>query len=360
MNKHPFTFAICHLPFAMLLLLARPALAQTITAGPSLTNANISTESNVATSGTTVQFTLDGCEQAEVDFFDSSSNKIATIIKNVTSSCTSQQSVFWGAQWLIGSDLGRHDGTFSYQVTPSTGSNTGTPLPATGDPSSFFTITSVDIHSLVVKPSVSATGAATFPYTISYDLAKAANVTATIANSSNTVVRTLLNNQQQAAESVSTITVTWNGLSDLGNPVPIGVYTLTLNASDPAIAGSSATTRTQTIVVQSLAGAPGDPQALFESNTYVYPNPVRNGQGTFQLEAIRDGANLSLRIYTITGTLVLEQKYYGLSAGTVETFPWTVTNQAGNKLGRGLYYYVVREDDSVGTLQTVKKMAILP
>jgi flagellar hook assembly protein FlgD len=156
------------------------------------------------------------------------------------------------------------------------------------------------------------------------------------------------------------MTLTWNGQTSSGNTAPIGVYTLTLSATDPAVPGSSAIPRTRPIVVQSLAGAAGDPQALFVANTYAYPNPVRNGQGTFQIEAIRDGGNITLRIYTLTGTLVREEHYYGLSAGTNEKFIWDVTNQAGNKLGRGLYYYVVREDDSVGTLQTVKKMAILP
>ena len=102
-------------------------------------------------------------------------------------------------------------------------------------------------------------------------------------------------------------------------------------------------------------------QKAFESGVFVFPNPVRNGQATFQMGAIRAGANLSLKIYTITGTLVFEQSFPGVTAGTsVQISNWPVTNQSGHKLGRGLYYYVAREDDATGTLQTVKKLAVIP
>ena len=71
--------------------------------------------------------------------------------------------------------------------------------------------------------------------------------------------------------------------------------------------------------LQSLAGAAGDPQKLFENNVYVYPNPVRNGQAIFNAIPVRDGATIHLRIYTITGTLVLDQDITStasLSSGT--------------------------------------------
>jgi flagellar hook assembly protein FlgD len=100
-------------------------------------------------------------------------------------------------------------------------------------------------------------------------------------------------------------------------------------------------------------------QKAFETNVFVFPNPVR-GQGTFQMQAIRGGANLSLKIYTMTGDLVLEQSFPNMAAGSFTRFSWDGTNQTGNKVGRGLYYYVAREDDATGTLQTVKKLAVIP
>ena len=236
----------------------------------------------------------------------------------------------------------------------------GTSVNPSPAPPSLVTLNSVDIHNLTVASSVDSNGAATFPFVITYALAKSANVSATITNSSGTVVRTLLTNAAQAGESISSQTITWNGLADSGQSVSVGVYTLTVNATDPAVANSHAITRTRSITVQSLAGAAGNPQKLFESNVYVYPNPVRNGSATFQIEAIRDGANLSLKIYTLSGDLVFEKFFPNVAAGYVTRYGWGATNSAGRKLGRGLYYYVVREEDSAGTLQTVKKMAVIP
>ena len=101
-------------------------------------------------------------------------------------------------------------------------------------------------------------------------------------------------------------------------------------------------------------------QKAFENSVFVFPNPVRNGQATFQMGAIRAGANLSLKIYTLTGTLVLDQSFPGIAMGSFVTFNWKADNQSGHKVGRGLYYYVAREDDATGTLQTVKKVAVIP
>ena len=374
-KRHPginyLTSAICHLPsaichsvrllpFAVLLLLSRSAHATAITVGPSLTNTSITSESNNATNGTTVQFTLDTAGQVEVDFFqvspvDSSLSAAlpgASIIKTYASG--GSQSIFWNGYWLIGTDFGRHYGRVAYQVTPSSGT-AGTALPTTGDPSSYITITSVDIHGLSVAPSLDSNQQPTFPFIISYSLAKAANVTAQIYNSSNTLVRTLIAGQLQADETVSTATVTWDGLKNDGTPAPIGIYISSITATDPTTK-DQAIPRSRSFALTSLAGASvTDPQKLFADNVYVYPNPVRNGQATFNVLPVRDGATIHLRIYTITGTLVLDQ-----DITSQLPFSWNATNQAGNKVGRGLYYYVVREVDSQGTLQTTKKMVVLP
>lgn len=360
MKTYTIRYAVfCCLISAFFLGFAQRSEAVAFTAGPTLTGSPVTSETNALSNGVTVQFTLDSSVQVTLDFFQVAQDASLTQVASLSQSASAgvSKSIFWNALWLIGTNFGRHDGTFLYQVTP-TG---GTPLPAPGDPSALFQINSVDIHNLTVTPSLDASQQPTFPFTISYALAKTALVTATISNSSGTVVRTLISRQRQAGEvqSVSTETITWNGLTDAGKIASIGTYSVTINAVDPDT-GDLAIPRAQSFSVVSLAGAAGDPQKSFEDNVFVYPNPVRNGQATFQMEAIRDGANLSLKIYTITGTLVRSESFPGVPAGNVQPFSWDGTNQSGHKVGRGLYYYVVREDDSSGTLQTVKKMAVIP
>src|SRR6185437_15660126 len=151
----------------------------------------------------------------------------------------------------------------------------------------------------------------------------------------------------------------WDGLMDNGRPVTLGLYTCSIDAVDPdPMSKDAAIERTQTLAVTSLATGGQDPKALFEKNAYVYPNPIRVGQGTFQFEAVRDGASISLKIYTLTGDLVRSEEFT-LPTGALGTFIWDATNQAGRKVGRGLYYYVLRETDSQGTLQVVKKVAVI-
>jgi len=355
-SAHPLIRSSALLALGLCLLPLRPAHATNITVGPSLSNTNITSELNNTTNGTTVQFTLDVGGQVEVAFYqvspvDSSLTLVTAI--NINPASGGAQSVFWNALWPIGIDFGRHDGTFAYQVIPAT----GTAEPPTGAQSSNFTINSVDIHNLTVTPSFDSNQQPTFPYKISYALAKQANVTVQIYNSSNTLVRTVFTGQQPD-ETVSSTTVTWDGLKTDGTPAPIGIYISSVTASDPDTK-AQAIARTRSFGVSSLAGAAVDAQKLFESNVYVYPNPVRNGQAWFNVLPVRDGAIIHLRIYTITGTLVLDQDITA-DITAQRPFRWNVTNQSGNKLGRGLYYYVVREDDAQGTLQVTKKMAVLP
>jgi flagellar hook assembly protein FlgD len=355
--KYGLIKSYCLFTAMLCLTLLRPAHAQTIS-NPTLSQpTTILYETGSLPTGTTIGFTIDspGVVQIAINCGIVNAGDTGTNVANLSQTFAAPSStytIFWNGLWLIGGDNGRNATTCDFTLTLTTAGASSNPVTAT----QLVTLNSVDIHKVSVTPSVSAAGAATFPYTISYSLAKAANVTVTITNSSNTVVRTLLNNQQQVSEQlVSTMTLTWNGLADSGSPVPLGLYTLTINATDPAVSGSSAIPRTRTISVQSLAGAAGDPQQLFENNVYVYPNPVRNGQAFFNAVPVRDGATIHLRIYTITGTLVLDQDITNQLP-----YPWHATNQSGNKVGRGLYYYVMREDDSQGTLQVTKKMAVLP
>jgi len=336
---------------------SRPVHAVTIS-NVTFSDTNIIYETGGIPNGTTIGFTLDspGLVQIAVNcgiqnFGDTGTNVANLSLTDSGPTATHTNQIFWNGLWLIGGQLGRVNTNCDFALTLSTVAGT-----SSANPSTLVKLNSVDIHSVSATSSVDINGVGTAPYFISYALAKSANVSITIANSSGTVVRTLVNNASQVPESISTHTITWDGLADSGQPVPLGVYISTITAADPAISNSQAIPRGVTITVQSLAGAAADPQKIFADNAFVYPNPVRNGQALFNVLPVRPGATIHLRIYTITGTLVFDRD---ITAGPFP-YKWTVTNQSGNKLGRGLYYYVLREVDPEGVLQVTKKMAVLP
>ncbi|MBI4371283.1 MAG: hypothetical protein HY552_03180 [Elusimicrobia bacterium] len=106
-----------------------------------------------------------------------------------------------------------------------------------------------------------------------------------------------------------------------------------------------------------------DPGADFETNTFVYPNPVSGPSGTFQIYAPFQ-ANVTLRLYTLSGTLVFTRDFGSVppafQSGPV-SFVWSKVNQSGRRVGRGLYYALIRADATDGSgniLQTVKKVLV--
>jgi hypothetical protein len=223
----------------------------------------------------------------------------------------------------------------------------------------------VTIDSATVTPSsVDDSGQPLLPSLLNFGVSADSFVTLTIQNASSVVVRQLMTHQLQTKDSISTHTVTWDGLSDAVQPVPVGVYTFLFDATD-ANTSATATQRSVTLAVTSPAAPGGDPKKVFEDNSYMYPNPMRGGHGRFFYEAARPNATITLKIYTLSGDLVLSQALIsGAAPGTTGRWPasgdWDVTNQSGKKLGRGLYYCVFREEDSQGTLQVTKKMAVIP
>jgi flagellar hook assembly protein FlgD len=205
-------------------------------------------------------------------------------------------------------------------------------------------------------------GNPSLPYSIQYDLAKDSLVTVLIKDSNGNVVRNFDNatNTPQFNETIKTNVLTWDGLGNDQRPVPLAVYTVQIDAREPSPGTDVAITRTRTVAIQSLASLGTSPNETFAANTFVYPNPVRNGQATFQFLAVRNNATISMKIYNLAGDLVRDESFPNLATGNLVTFNWDATNESGEKVGRGLYYYVVREEDQEGTLQTIKKFAVIP
>lgn len=112
-----------------------------------------------------------------------------------------------------------------------------------------------------------------------------------------------------------------------------------------------------------VRNASESPEADFANNTFNYPNPVTGDSTTFQIHA-PFRAVVKLKLHTISGEVVLEKNFGEVppayQAGPV-TYVWTKINQAGNKVARGLYFAVIRVEDTEGgrnILQTVKKVLI--
>ena len=112
-------------------------------------------------------------------------------------------------------------------------------------------------------------------------------------------------------------------------------------------------------------GASADPQGDFNGNTFVYPNPVPSSYPTatfqiyFPVQAVAH-----LRIYNIAGELVYTHDFPNTApsynAGPV-TFVWNKDNQSGRTVARGIYYAVIREEETLGganVYQTVKKILL--
>jgi hypothetical protein len=105
------------------------------------------------------------------------------------------------------------------------------------------------------------------------------------------------------------------------------------------------------------------PNEDFINNTFNYPNPVTGDSTTFQIYS-PFRAQVKLKLHTISGELVLDKNFGevppAFQAGPV-TYVWKKLNSSGNKVARGLYFAVIRIEETEGgknILQTVKKVLI--
>lgn len=105
------------------------------------------------------------------------------------------------------------------------------------------------------------------------------------------------------------------------------------------------------------------PNEDFINNTFNYPNPVNGESTTFQIYS-PFRAIVKMKLHTISGELVLDKNFGevppAFQAGPV-TYVWSKINSSGNKVARGLYFAVIRVEETEGgknILQTVKKVLI--
>jgi flagellar hook assembly protein FlgD len=105
------------------------------------------------------------------------------------------------------------------------------------------------------------------------------------------------------------------------------------------------------------------PHEDFINNSFNYPNPITGESTTFQIYS-PFRAIVKLKLHTMSGEVVLDKNFGEVppayQAGPV-TYVWSKINQAGNKVARGLYFAVIRVEETEGgknILQTIKKVLI--
>lgn len=112
-----------------------------------------------------------------------------------------------------------------------------------------------------------------------------------------------------------------------------------------------------------VRNASASPAEDFVNNTFNYPNPITGDSTTFNIHS-PFRAKVKLRLHTISGEIVLDKNFGevppAFQAGPV-VYVWSKINQSGNKVARGLYFAVIRIEETEGgknVLQTVKKVLI--
>jgi len=87
-----------------------------------------------------------------------------------------------------------------------------------------------------------------------------------------------------------------------------------------------------------------------------YPNPFQN-ETRFTFQTNRQGAKITLKIYTISGRLI--QKLYGFSeVGYNEEIHWDGRDQDGDQVANGIYLYKLILKDGDQKSETIEKMVI--
>ena len=167
---------------------------------------------------------------------------------------------------------------------------------------------------------------------------------------------------------------TWDGRDFTLQPVPDGTYKFKIVGSTDGAAIDSITgnilfpteladDRLTDDLPSSTNGASSNPTQDFETNSFIYPNPITGPSGTFSIYLPFQGRVL-LKLYTVAGQQILSQDF-GEQAPSFQngpvTYVWNKVNQSGRPIARGLYYAVIRIEETLGggnVMQTVKKVLV--
>jgi flagellar hook assembly protein FlgD len=170
----------------------------------------------------------------------------------------------------------------------------------------------------------------------------------------------------------------WDGTDLKQSLVPDGIYKFRIVASTDVNAIDSVTGDVRAGASLSLdnpiddipvvrTNSATDPIKEFEENSFFYPNPVHGDKATVKI-FVPVQAKVTLKIFNIAGQLVFEQDFGEWPTNScvqdlqcISGISWNKTNNSGKKVARGLYYAVIREEETIGgrnVLQTTKKILI--
>ncbi len=181
--------------------------------------------------------------------------------------------------------------------------------------------------------------------------------------------------------ALTDITDMWDGTDLRMGIAPDGIYRFSIIGSTDMSAISSLTgsavTTTALAYDHPIDDIPvsrndlSNPKESFEQNSFVYPNPIRGNSANFVIYTPFQ-AIAKLSIYTMNGDLVLSHDFEDTPAGCYvvdgcspttnpQGFLWNRSNSSGRRVARGVYYAVIRLEETLGgrnVFQTVKKLLV--
>jgi flagellar hook assembly protein FlgD len=181
---------------------------------------------------------------------------------------------------------------------------------------------------------------------------------------------------------------TWDGRDFRLAPVPDGNYKFKIvGSTDPTAIDSISgnvlypTSLSEDRLIDDVPVAVNssqNPVGDFQNATFSYPNPLSSSdpQACFHIYNPFNQARAIIKLFNMSGDLVNTHDFGNItgsfnspnllsnnaaSCGGTGEWAWTRTNSAGRPVARGIYYAVIRLEETEGgaqTLQTVKKVFI--
>lgn len=277
---------------------------------------------------TTISYNLSENANTSVKIYDSSST-LVKILENSTLKMLGFNSVPWDGRDSSGEIV--DDGIYTYEITAADPVGLSS-IPATGTiiVNRAPSITKVSDGPDPFKPD--GTNASTIKYTLYKD----ADVSLKIYDSSDNVIKTLIN----GPVSAGTHSVAWDGKNQAGSIVYSDIYLYKFDAVDTD--GKTAEQVTGTITVD--LSPPSIYNAGISPDIFA-PTGTNSAAVSYSLS---ESANTTVAIYNGSNVLVKTLESNKLKPRGSSTVTWDGTNSSGKIVADGTYIYKINAVDLVG------------